>query len=68
MKVFLVRHAQTKIGAQGLHQPLDAELSSEGEKQALQVAEKLSSLNINHIISSDMKRAKETAEIIEEEA
>lgn len=63
--IYLVRHGQTEWNA--LHKvqgSTDNVLNEEGIKQARQVAEKMKNITIDLIISSPMKRAIQTAEII----
>jgi len=56
-----VRHGKTREGK-------DKEgLIKEGKKQALLLAKKFKNVKISKIYSSDLKRAKETAKIIEKE-
>ena len=65
MKIYTVRHGQTEWNKKGLYQgKTDVPLNEEGKKQATLVKEKLKDKKIDLIISSPLKRAKETAEII----
>lgn len=64
MKVYLVRHGQTTLNSLGIHQPANATLSQLGNKQAADLAERVSHLTISKIITSSHTRAVETAEII----
>lgn len=65
MKIYTVRHGQTEWNKKGLYQgKTDVPLNEEGKKQAMLVKEKLKDKKIDLIISSPLKRAKETAEII----
>lgn len=64
MKIYFVRHGQTKYNVLYIHQPENAELSELGIKQAKILAKRFSKIPINIIYSSPMKRAKQTAEII----
>ncbi len=64
MKIYFVRHGQTKYNILHVHQPEDAELSELGIKQAKILAKRLSKIPIDIIYSSSMRRAKQTAEII----
>ena len=65
MTWFFVRHGQSTYNLEnrftGWHNPSLSEL---GEKQATETARKLSEYNIDVIYTSDLSRAKETAEII----
>lgn len=65
MKIYTVRHGQTEWNKKGFYQgKTDIPLNEEGKKQATLVKEKLKDKKIDLIISSPLKRAKETAEII----
>jgi len=73
MKIYLIRHGQTTGDIEDRYGgDYDDHLSDLGKKQASELAEKLTGLNINvqlrglnmKIISSPKIRAKETAEII----
>ncbi|MGC2485476.1 MAG: histidine phosphatase family protein [Acidimicrobiales bacterium] len=65
-RVTLVRHGQSTWNERGLIQGQndDAVLTTQGEREALFVAETLKSVGFTHIISSDLRRARETAAII----
>lgn len=64
MKIYFVRHGQTEYNALQVHQPENAELSKLGIKQAETLAKRFSKISIDIIYSSPLKRAKQTAEII----
>lgn len=66
MRLILVRHAESEANAKGINQgqKIDTSLSDLGKKQANQVAQRLKEEKIDLIYSSDLKRAKETAEQI----
>lgn len=64
MKIYFVRHGQTKYNALQAHQPENAELSKLGIKQAEILAKRFSKIPIDIIYSSPIKRAKQTAKII----
>ena len=65
MTWFFVRHGQSTYNLEnrftGWHNPSLSEL---GQKQATETAKKLSEYSIDVIYTSDLSRAKETAEII----
>jgi broad specificity phosphatase PhoE len=64
-KIFLVRHGQTDANFYHVVQgQRDTPLNQTGRKQAKDVSKKLKDVNANVVVSSDLKRAKETAEII----
>ena len=65
MRLLLTRHGQTDWNVAGKIQgSTDIELNETGIKQAQKTREKLLDENIDVIISSPLKRAKKTAEII----
>lgn len=65
MKILLTRHGQTDWNVlRKLQGRTDIELNETGIKQAEIAREKLLNYNIDLIISSPLKRAKKTAEII----
>lgn len=64
-KLIIVRHGQTNMNAEKLFfGKLDPELNEVGRKQAFQTREKIKDIYYDNIYSSDLKRASETAEII----
>lgn len=63
--IYLVRHGQTDWNiAKKTQGHTDIPLNAFGKKEAERVSERFSSIPISKIISSDLIRAKETAEII----
>lgn len=64
--IYLVRHGETLYNRHHLHQGLLVPLSDLGKKQAQIVAQKIKDLKIDTLISSDLTRAKQTAEFIAE--
>lgn len=65
MKFILTRHTSTDWNSIGRIQgQADIRLSPQGKAEAEELAGLLSGLGINFIVSSDLKRASETAEII----
>lgn len=66
MIVFLIRHGESIGNAKGLHQGQknDFPLSKLGKEQSNYLKERLKNLKIDAIYSSDLLRAKETAEIL----
>ena len=63
-KIYFVRHGESEGNAGPIRQKSHASLTEEGNKQAILVAERLSKISFDCIVSSSMSRAKETAEII----
>lgn len=65
LELVLVRHGETDSNIKGTYLGwTDVELNETGLKQAEVVSEKLKSTKFDYIISSPLKRAKKTAEII----
>lgn len=65
--IYLIRHGQTNWNVEGkLQGKTDIPLNENGKKQAKNISDNIAKLNITRIISSDLSRAKETAEIINE--
>ena len=65
MKFILTRHTTTEWNSTGRIQgQTDISLSQQGKTEAEQLAKLLSGLGINFIVSSDLKRSSETAEIV----
>lgn len=64
MDFYIARHGQTQWNTQGIYQGrLDSPLTSEGERQALQLGQTLLPENIEHIYVSPLGRARQTANI-----
>ena len=67
MKIYVVRHGETDWNAEGRIQgKTDVELNKNGIGQAEKLKEIIKDYDIDLIISSTMKRARKTAEIINE--
>ena len=67
MKFYIIRHGQTNWNKKGKIQgKTDIELNEEGIEQAREATKKLENCDIDVIISSPLKRARKTAEIINE--
>src|ERR1035437_4802656 len=63
--IYLVRHGKTNWNKQGLIQGhTDIPLNIEGEKEVEELAKELDSVKFDKAFSSDLLRAKKTAEII----
>lgn len=62
--VYFVRHGQSEGNISPVFQPLESPLTDTGRKQAELIAERVSKLNFEILISSPLARAKETAEKI----
>ena len=68
MKILVIRHGESESNKQKIiaGQTVDKSLTTKGQAQARATAQNLKGRNIKKIISSHLKRAKETAEIIAE--
>lgn len=64
MKLYFVRHGETKYNAEQIYQPPTSELSARGREQANVLAKRFQSITIDVIFSSPFTRALQTAEII----
>lgn len=68
LRVFLVRHGETPWNARGLYQGhSNIPLNNMGRQQARVAAQKMMAEGISHIYTSDLRRARETAAIIQEQ-
>lgn len=66
MNLYFVRHGQSILSQQGIHQFYDTPLSPTGIKQARALANYLTKISLNLIIASPLTRAYSTALIIKE--
>lgn len=64
MRVYFVRHAESKLNALHIHQVPSVGLSELGLQQAERVARRCAALPIDVIVSSTYERAKQTAEYV----
>jgi broad specificity phosphatase PhoE len=68
-KLILVRHGHTPLNSHGVDERLrawiDVPLDSDGLREAVELAQRLARLPITAIYSSDLKRARQTAETIQ---
>lgn len=64
MNIYFVRHGQSILNATNMHQFPMTPLSATGKLQAEAVARRFHSISIEKIFSSDMLRARQTAEEI----
>lgn len=64
MSLLLVRHGETALNAARILQPPDTPLSPRGQAQARALAQRLARQPVVGLISSDLLRARQTAEAI----
>ena len=64
MSIILVRHGETALNVARVLQPADTPLSERGLAQAEAVAQRLGTLGVAAIVSSDLPRALRTAQAI----
>ena len=67
MKLYIARHGQTNYNEQGLcnsDPAVDVYITENGVKQAENLAEKLKNVQIGQMFVSELKRTKQTAEIV----
>lgn len=62
--IYLVRHGKSEANSTPTFQPPDSPLDETGKQQANKIAERVSMLNFDKLISSPLTRAKQTAEVI----
>lgn len=64
MKLYLIRHGESEGNAQNLMQGKEGGLSPHGINQAKNMADRLSRIDFDMLLSSDYERAEETASYI----
>jgi probable phosphoglycerate mutase len=64
MSLYLIRHGETALNAARVLQPADTSLGPLGLRQAEAIARRIAGLGIAAIVSSDLRRALQTAEAI----
>lgn len=64
MKIYIVRHGEVNHNLLKVYSNIDEELNNNGVKQAQELKTKISNLDYDIIISSPLKRAIQTANII----
>ena len=64
-RLILIRHGETEWNVEGRYQgQADPPLNSRGRRQALTLAHKLSAIGLELLVSSPLKRAAQTAQIL----
>ncbi len=64
MNVYFIRHGETKLNRNNIHQPNDTQLSDVGREQSQNLGALLKDKNIEVIYSSPITRALQSAQII----
>ncbi|MEI8303608.1 MAG: histidine phosphatase family protein [Burkholderiales bacterium] len=64
MTILLIRHGETPLNAARVMQPPDTPLSERGIAQALALAQRLGEAPLAGILSSDLRRAHDTAQAV----
>lgn len=64
MNVWLARHGETRIQGDVAVGWTDPGLSDEGRRQAAEMAHRLAGVRVGRVLSSDLRRARETAEVV----
>lgn len=62
--LYLIRHGETPLNAARVLQPADTPLSARGLVQAQALAQRLQTAGLRGIVSSDMPRALQTAQVL----
>jgi len=65
MTIYVIRHGETALNAARVVQLPETLLNARGEEQARRVAERLARAGVRRILSSDLRRARMTADIIQ---
>ncbi len=66
--IYLIRHGETELNAARILQPPATPLSARGIAQAERLAARLETAGLVRILSSDLRRAEMTAQLIEQRA
>jgi broad specificity phosphatase PhoE len=64
MPIYLIRHGETALNASRILQPSDTPLSEEGQAQAQALGRRLKDEQVDAILTSDLRRAMQTAQAI----
>ena len=64
MTLLLIRHGETPLNVARVLQPADTPLSARGVEQAQALARRLAGMQVAAIVTSDLPRARHTAELI----
>ena len=66
MLLYLIRHGETPLNVARVLQPADTPLSERGQRQAQALAQRLRDAGLGGVLSSDLPRARHTADIVAE--
>ena len=64
MNVYFIRHGESVLNKERVHQYDDTPLSGQGQEQARLLAERFANLDFDLLVTSTFTRARETAEIV----
>jgi 2,3-bisphosphoglycerate-dependent phosphoglycerate mutase len=59
--IYLIRHGETELNATRVVQPSDTPLNARGQSQAVRLAQRLAAHGLQHVLCSDLERARMTA-------
>lgn len=60
--IYLIRHGETELNATRVVQPSDTPLNARGQAQAARLAQRLITAGVEHVLCSDLERARMTAD------
>jgi len=60
--IYVIRHGETELNATRVVQPADTALNARGQAQAARLAQRLAAIGIEHVVCSDLERARMTAD------
>ena len=65
--LYIARHGESEANAADIYSPDDTELTDRGREQARSITEQCTPLEIDVVVTSDLKRAKDTAAIVQDD-
>jgi len=60
--IYLIRHGETELNATRVVQPASTPLNARGQSQAARLAQRLAAIGVEHVLCSDLERARMTAD------
>jgi 2,3-bisphosphoglycerate-dependent phosphoglycerate mutase len=60
--IYVIRHGETELNATRVVQPSDTPLNRRGQAQAVRLSQRLAAIGVQHVLCSDLERARMTAE------